>query len=373
MKKYISIISAAILLGSMMLLGGCNKSPFSHKGELITFGTASGGAVTRTQYGDDFTSGGKNYQSIDWNTGDMVRVISPEAAVTNNGSDLHYADYRIVSATNTTGVSEGKVENVNGNGLAWTGKDTYSFYAVFPSTTPISLEDATYGQVTADFIKAEQTLPSSTTTKTVGEGEAAIEYTVYTPDIKSAVMTAVATGVKENDEQPQVKLHFKPAWTAVEFNLSSQDDDIAVTEVQLVADAESNDYLAGPFTMTAGNLASAAVTTADASKTVTMTMENVTVTKTEGATFTMLLLPVANENPLTLRLTSTEGEGTKTSVVTLTRTVDGDKMPFIFEPGKKYRINALKAPGSSWKIFIATDILNVEEWGDPVDTTLIVE
>ena len=26
MKKYISIISAAILLGSMMLLGGCNKS-----------------------------------------------------------------------------------------------------------------------------------------------------------------------------------------------------------------------------------------------------------------------------------------------------------------------------------------------------------
>ena len=87
----------------------------------------------------------------------------------------------------------------------------------------------------------------------------------------------------------------------------------------------------------------------------------------------MLLLPVANENPLTLRLTSTEGEGTKTSVVTLTRTVDGDKMPFIFEPGKKYRINALKAPGSSWKIFIATDILNVEEWGDPVDTTLIVE
>jgi hypothetical protein len=167
-----------------------------------------------------------------------------------------------------------------------------------------------------------------------------------------------------------VVLHFKPAWTAVEFNLSSLDDDIEITEVQLVADATSNDYLAGPFTMTAGNLASAAVTTDSASKTVTLSAgDGVTVTKTEGATFTMLLLPVANTAALKLRITSKEGDGTKTSVVSLTK----NGAPFVFEAGKKIRINGLKAPGSSWKIFIATDILNVEEWGDPVDTTLIVE
>ena len=365
MKKALTILSAAVLL----LATGCNKSPFSHKGELITFGTVSSGAMTRTEYGSDFTADGKNYQSIDWNVGDLVRVISPEAAVTNNGSDLHYADYKIASVTNNAGVSEGTVQNANANGLTWTDAETYSFYAVYPSSTPISLEEATYGQVTADFIEASQTLPSSTTSKTVGEGESAIDYTVYTPDIKGFVMTAVATGVKETDDKPQVKLHFKPAWTAIEFNLSSQDEAIDLTEVQLVADAESTDYLAGPFKMTAGDLSSVAVITDGASKTATMTMENVTVTKAEGATFTMFLLPVSNVSALKLRLTSTEGEGTKTSVQTLTK----NGAPFVFEAGKKYRINALKAPGSSWKIFIATDIMNVEEWGDPVDTTLIVE
>ena len=366
MKKQTILIAA--LLGALVLLGGCNKTGLTGKGGEITFGSVSNGAQTRAQYGDDFTNPNDNklYSAINWETGDIVRIISPEAAVTGDGSNLHWADYTVKSVSVQTDGTSAALVNTNPNGLAWTGKETYSFYSVYPSTTPISLEEATYGQVSADFIKAAQTLPATTATKTVGD----ITYTVYTPDIKSAVMTAVATGVKENDEKPQVVLHFKPAWTAVEINLSSLDDDIDVTEVQLVADAESTDYLAGPFTMTAGNLASVAVNTASASKTVTLSAgEGVTVTKTAGATFTMLLLPVNNTAALKLRITSKEGDGTKTSVVTLKKSGE----PFVFEAGKKVRINGLKAPGSSWKIFIATDILNVEEWGDPVDTTLIVE
>ncbi len=370
MKKQTILIAA--LLGALVLLGGCNKTGLTGKGGEITFGSVSNGAQTRAQYGDDFTNPNDNklYTAINWQTGDIVRIISPEAAVTADGSNLHWADYTVKSVSVQADGTSAALVNTNANGLSWTGKETYSFYSVYPSTAPISLETATYAQVSADFIKAAQTLPSSSTTKTVGEGDAAITYTVYTPDVKSAVMTAVATGVKESDAKPQVVLHFKPAWTAVEFNLSSLDDDIEITEVQLVADATSNDYLAGPFTMTAGNLASAAVTTDSASKTVTLSAgDGVTVTKTEGATFTMLLLPVANTAALKLRLTSKEGDGTKTSVVSLTK----NGAPFVFEAGKKIRINGLKAPGSSWKIFIATDILNVEEWGDPVDTTLIVE
>ena len=371
MKKHIRTIFAATLLGSLLLLGGCNKTPFSHKGEQITFGTAAERMTTRTQYGADSEDGKK--QAIDWIAGDKIRIISPEAAVTGNGSNLHWADYTVKTITSATdGTSTATVENSNLNGLAWTDAETYSFYAVYPSTTPISMDEATYGQVSADFVKAAQTLPGTTTTKTVGEGEAAITYTVYTPEISQAVMTAATAGVKENDNKPQVVLHFKPAWTAIEFNLSSLDDDIEVTEVQLVADAESSDYLAGPFTMTAGDaaLSTVAVNTASASKTVTLsTGEGATVTKTAGASFTMLLLPKANTAALKLRLTSKEGEGTKTSVVSLTQ----GGAPFVLEPGRKYRINGLKAPGSSWKIFIATDIMNVDDWGTPVDTELIVE
>ena len=370
MKKQTILIAS--LLGALVLLGGCNKTGLTGKGGEITFGSVSNGAQTRAQYGDDFTNPNDNklYSSINWETGDIVRIISPDAAVTADCSNLHWADYTVKSVSVQSDGTSAALVNTNPNGLAWTGKETYSFYSVYPSTAPISLETATYAQVSADFIKAAQTLPSSSTTKTVGEGDAAITYTVYTPDVKSAVMTAVATGVKENDAKPQVVLHFKPAWTAVEFNLSSLDDDIDITEVQLVADATGSDYLAGPFTMTAGNLASVAVNTASASKAVTLSAgDGVTVTKTEGATFTMLLLPVANTAALKLRLTSKEGDGTKTSVVSLTK----NGAPFVFEAGKKIRINGFKAPGSSWKIFYAPDILDVDQWEELGTTTLIVE
>ena len=371
MKKHISIISAAVLLGSLMLLSGCNKSPFSHEGELITFGTVAAGSQTRTAYGADFpATGTPTHQRIDWETDDVLRIVSDYARVSNDGSNKEYADYTVTSATQEADGTSAAVVNTNPNGLCWTGADSYTFWGVYPSTTPIS----TAGVVTADFIDAAQSLPSTTTTKTVGEGDDAITYTVYTPDISGHVLTAIATDVKENDEKPQVKLHFKPAFTAVEFNLSSQDDPIEITQVKLAAAETGSDYLAGPFTMDAGDLSSVSVTTASASKAVTLSAgDGVTVTATEGATFTMFLLPVSNAGALTFSVTSKEDEGSKTSYVSLTKTVNGEKVPFVFEAGKKYRINGFKAPGNSWKIFISTDILNVEEWGEPVGTDLIVE
>ena len=363
MKKHICIISTAVLLGSLLLLGGCNKSPFSHAGELITFGTTSSGTQTRTAYGADFENSGKKYQRIDWEEGDIVRIVSDYARVANDGSNKEYADYTVTdNITPETDGTSAAVVNTNPNGLCWMPNvEKYTFWGVYPSTTTIS----SAGVVSTDFIKAAQTLPEADAeTKTVN----GVEYTVYTPSLKNAVMTGIAKDVKENDEKPQVKLHFQAAWTAIEFNLSSQDDDIEITEVQLVADAESDDYLAGPFTMTAGDLGSIAVTTTDASKTVTMAMENVTVKTDKGATFTMFLLPVTNQSTVKLRLTSKDGDNdTKTSVVSLTK--NGQTFPF--EAGKKYRINGFKAPGSSWKIYISTDILHVDEWLEPDEDTAI--
>lgn len=366
MKKQTILIAA--LLGALVILGGCNKNLFSHKGELITFGTVAADNQTRAAYGADFTASGTTRQRIDWETGDVVKIVSDYARVLNDGSNKEYADYTVTEdITQEADGTSAAVVNTNPNGLCWMENvEKYTFWGVYPSTTEIGLT----GVVSTDFIQAEQTLPEAdAATKTVGEGDNAITYTVYTPSLKNAVMTGVAANVAENDEKPQVKLHFKPAWTAIEFNLSSLDETIQVTQVQLVAPASSADYLAGPFTMTAGNLGSVAVTTADASKTVTMSMENVTVTKNAGASFTMFILPVPNTSALKFRLTSKDGEGTKTCYVNLTK--NGE--PFVFEAGKKYRINGFKASGSSWQIFIATDILNVDEWGDPVDTTLIVE
>ena len=371
MKKQTILIGT--LLGVVILLSGCNKNPFSGKGGEITFGTTTENVATRTEYGANNDAGAK--QAIDWVVGDVIRIISPEAAVTGDGSNLHWADYTVKTVNKSADATSAAVVNTNPNGLAWTDASTYSFYSVYPSTTPISMEEGTYGQVTANFITATQALPAAGTTPVVvGEGDDAISYTEYTPAVTNAVMTAVATGVKENDNKPQVQLHFKPAWTAIEFNLSSQDNDVEITQIQLVA--QGTDYLAGPFTMTAGDAAfsTVAVTTASASQTVTMaTTKNnagVTVTKNQGAVFTMLLLPKANTQALKFRVTSKEGDGTKTSVVTLAKK-SGDV--FVLEPGKKYRITGFKVPGNYWRIFFAPDILDADQWEELGETTLIVE
>ncbi len=371
MKKALTILSAAVLL----LAAGCNKNSFSGKGGDITFGTVSGNIATRTAYGTAqadsiFTDGKLTHIAIVWNEGDKLRIISPEAAVTGDGSNLHYADYTVqsVKTTDENG-SSAAVVNTKPNGLAWTGASTYSFYAVYPSSTPISLDEATYGQVTADFISATPTLPEASGTKVAGD----VTYTVYTPDISGAVMTAVATGVKENDNKPQVNLHFKPAFTAIEFNLSSKDDDVEITQIQLVA--EEGDTLAAPFKMTAGAaLSTIAVSKENASNTVTLnTVKNnngITLTQEMGATLTMLLLPKANTQALKFRVTSKEGDGTKTSVVSLSYK-NGN--PLVLEPGKKYYITGFKVPGSYWRIFFTPDILDVDAWEELGETSLIVE
>lgn len=373
MKKYICIISAAVLL----LATGCNKNPLSSKGD-ITFGSVSDNVATRTAYGtakadSTFTDGKLTHIAIVWEKNDIIRIISPEAAVTGNGSNLHYADYTVVDVEETdANGSSAALVNTNPNGLAWTDASTYSFYAVYPSTTPISLEEATYGQVTADFLKAEPTLPTATTSAKIGD----VTYTKYTPSIKDAVMSAVTTGVKENDAKPQVKLHFKPAFTAIEFNLSCKDAEPAeVTQIQLVAD--ESEYLVAPFTMTAGaELSTITVNTTDATKVsnkvtlnTTTGTDGIILTETAGASLTMQLLPKPNTKTLKFRVTSKEGDETKTSVVSLTK----NGQPFVLEAGKMYRIMGFKVPGNYWRIFYAPDILDVDAWEELGETSMIVE
>ena len=91
MKKQISIISAAILLGSLLLLSGCNKNEFGQAGKLVRFGARSEGVSTRTEYGgkDNDASG---IEPIWWKSGDQVRIVSDKAVVT--GTTNNYSDYQ---------------------------------------------------------------------------------------------------------------------------------------------------------------------------------------------------------------------------------------------------------------------------------------
>ncbi len=387
MKKQTSIIFGA-LIGAILLLSGCSKGTFNfNKGGQVSFGASSGGSATKTEYGDDFTNSGVKYQAIDWSTGDLVRITSDVAAVYNDGSGLTFSDYKVTSVTSNNGASEATVENAKPNGLAW--KDgytgTYNFWAVYPATSDeagfsfTTAVGADQGKVTLP-ISATPALPTTTDTKYVGEDGkpvesaegAALSYTVYKPDMTKAWMTASAADVKESDNKPQVQLHFKPAFTAFEFNISSEENQaIEIVKIELEA-LGADDYLAGSFSMVAGNpVSTAGNVTVGANPSKTITLNTVTgegddakgvmiTPATEsapanGATFTLFSLPKDNAGIVMLKVTIKDGEGTKLARLKMTYADGGKDLensstthakgePVVFKAGKKYRINMLKLP-----------------------------
>ena len=367
------LLCGAAAIAAAALLTGCTKGSFSHSGELIRFASATRGAAsTKTAYGAVVTTGDKTMQALDWKDGDVITVASAQAEVQNVGGNASNYVVKVTSTGSEADVkSYGTVTNESENGLMWTEAKDYVFYAVYPKvSTAVSLTAA--GAVSAT-IPAEQALTGETTTKTVGEGESAITYKIYQPDMANAFMTArtAITVSGSADEAPKVPLEFTPAFTAFEFNVSSQDDEIELTQFQLLSPEDRGDKLAGTFTMTAGDVTTAAASAGTASVTVPMTEK---ITAAEGLSFTVFTVPVINNDALRIRFTSKDGEdATKTSWVDLKYSnseaagANAGKA-LQFQAGHKYRINMLKLPSNQWKISITAVF---EEWVEAEDEVVI--
>ena len=388
MKKLSSILLVACAaIASAALLGSCSKTEGGIRlSGPIQFSMASrGGQSTKTVYGKDVEKDGKKYQALDWEEGDVITIASPQATVQNAATETHASNYVIDQVTITGVPSTATVRNEGANGLAWDENiNTYSFYGIYPKqeTGVITLTEA--GAVNAT-IPAAQTLGATSTkseSKTYGEGDAAttltVNYTVYAPDMKYAFMTAALTDFTATSYDQTVPLEFKPAFTAFEFNVSSQDEPIDLTEFEILspdADGKPNpngDALAGTFSMTAGgDLPTSKPSTATPSVKVDLSA-TAAIDDTNGLTFTVFTVPVTNTNPLRIRFTSKDGEPeteggevpTKTSYLDLkysnneaAGTNAGKAVQFL--AGHKYRIHMLKLPSSQWKITIAPEF---DEW-----------
>ena len=357
MNKTIRILASAVLLGSAILTG-CNKNGIdANMGQAIRFSAVSQGAPsTKTTYGED--SG--NYQIIDWKANDLIRVYS-DNAVHRNDSDQHFADYIITGSTisgheSRASLAEKTLDNTasdntenRANGLIWGQADTYKFWGIYPSTAQnakITLGAA--GAVSAELLP--ETKPTQTSTKYADANGKVVAaavtggytYTVYEPDMNYAYMTAIASEVKDGQN---FNLVFNPAFTAFEINLTSADDEedgFTVMDLSLMA-AEGNttDFLAGPFTMTAGNLTTGVAARSGASQSVKVTLpgNGKAITQSEGLTVTLFAIPKENTAALTLLVNTDKGPA---------RLVLNDKATnsfYKFKAGTKYRINLLKIGG----------------------------
>ena len=378
MKKhsYILLMACAAIAGAA-LLESCSKEGGISLNGPIQFGMVSRGTLTtKTVYGKDYLEGeGEDqkatYQSLDWVAGDLITIASPQALVQNDASanPARAADYKISTVlstgTATDHQSKAKVVNADANGLMYDDsyKGSYDFYAIYPNHSEgrITLTEA--GAVSAT-IPATQTLKSGASKeeskKYTIDGETVtktIKYTVYDPDMQFAFMTAALEEFAPKDEQQTIPLTFTPAFTAFEFNVSSQDDEIELTKFEILS-PDNSDKLAGTFNMTAGTLPTSAPN-ATSSVTVDMTKIDGTnpapkINQTNGLTFTVFTVPVENTKPLRIKFTSKDGENaTKTSWLDLQYN-NGENAgnPVKFLAGHKYRIHMLKLPSSQWKITI---------------------
>ena len=395
-RRTILFLACAAIAGAALLCG-CSKSEGGIRlSGPIQFGMVSrGGQTTKTVYGDDVEKDGKKYQRLDWVAGDAITIASPQAVVQNDASETpaHASNYvisQVLEAVAGDPQRKAKVANEGANGLMYDEKYTgaYTFYGIYPKAEAgvISLTEA--GAVSAT-IPATQTLGATSTKSeskeyTVGEETTTltVNYTVYAPDMKYAFMTAAETLTPVNEQQT-IPLTFNPAFTAFEFNVSSQDEPIDLTEFEILspdADGKPNpngDALAGTFSMTAGgDLPTSKPSTATPSVKVDLSA-TAAIDDTNGLTFTVFTVPVTNTNPLRIRFTSKDGEPeteggevpTKTSYLDLkynTGTNAGNPVQFL--AGHKYRIHMLKLPASQWKITIAPIF---EDWIDETEEIVI--
>lgn len=369
MKRTIKILACAAILCSAIFTG-CEKNDlFSRKGEIVRFSAVSSGApTTKTSYDQgDLVDG---YQLINWGGNDTIRIWS-DNALHRYGDNQHWADYYTtgysVSGHESTATLAAKQlyntdndnENNTANGLVWGEEKVCQFWGIYPSKKNIPMTIGENGAVNAT-LPASYTLPSSSSTKTEGGGE--ISYKVYAPDMNYAFMTAYE---KVENAPEKVNLKFNPAFTAFELYISSSEEEtegFTVNSIGLIG----NDWLAGPFTMTAGDLGTVAAANG-ASKTVTASFSSaVKIEPSNGVNVTLFTIPKTNEDAISLQIATTDG-----GKATLKFTEKGSKEAYKFEAGHKYRIHLLKV-GGRWMINFGGDDMDVEPWEEN-STGLIVE
>lgn len=228
MKKNISV---SLLFAVAVLLAGCQKTGLLDGSKSsVKFSAVSSTSIdTKAAYatGDDAYTieGGKKYQRIDWQAGDQIFVWS-DKATDRADANQKWSLYSVTSSiTNSGRLSTASVTATNGNGLVWGEGGDYTFYGVYPGSS-----NAFDGSVYSASIASDQ-----------GEWSARAN---GLPSYGYMTAAKQVTFSGDEDDLPEVKLSFEPAFTAFEINLKSNDKALSISSFELSSEAEA---LAGPF------------------------------------------------------------------------------------------------------------------------------
>lgn len=253
------------LLAATLFVTACSDEELINEGRVpaadgseIIFGGRAGfennDSKGRTIYsGKVYTYGGKDFERIDWITGDKIEIYSPQAS---NGHSAHYNITGFTSGdeSDQDGTNKGSdyayLERQGESSLQWNGDIEHTFYAMYPSSTMFNKvnEDGTVTTVQQgiklDGSVVNGTVPTSQSgTITESNGN----YTIA-PNMNYAYMVAKTTAKRQ--EGQYVGLSFVPIVTAVEIemivpeNTEKNVHDVLIGEIQVTGKGIAGDFTA---------------------------------------------------------------------------------------------------------------------------------
>ena len=262
-KSLLFLLAAGLVLS----LTGCEKEPDSQKGDPqeVHFAITTANPETKTHYTGEGTgtAGNLTWERIGWDKGDPLLIWS-DYAVDRVSGRTHAAHY--VVGTPERKDFSGDYPNqswsiLNDNadlGLIYDDKhsgdsDTYSFWSIYPASAKTAYAEGGTESDNANYNKVSFVIPDeqekngdaveATISRTVNNVSTTFKVDSLKPNMNQAVMLAAVEGAAYNSE---VELKYYPAFTAFEFELLTDEDEITLSKVVLT----STSTLAGTVTAT---------------------------------------------------------------------------------------------------------------------------
>lgn len=178
-----------------------------------TAGIENGMPKTKTVYGDPDGTDDQGWIEINWVYGDMVQIVSPQAA----GPEVGH--YRVVGANQNSGFNQthqsASLTKLGDAALQWSESDEYTFYGVYPS---FAYDTDTKHGATASLTKEGLFSGSMPIDQNYTlEGDETKGW-VAKPDMRYAFMTASDT-YDRTKEDDIINLKFKSMVTALQFDI----------------------------------------------------------------------------------------------------------------------------------------------------------
>ncbi len=344
--RKLTTLNCLLLVAGAFLLAGCQKGGFRENGTGtdVSFRASTSQSNTKAAYsGQEYPDGGKTYERIDWEGGDVLRIYSNEAS--HRYLEQNWADYVVKAVTSPIDrYSSASIAPSGSSGLVWGDPGTYHFYGVYPASATGAAGES--GFSFSGAIDADQGQWNASANKIPQYG----------------YMAAVASAeVSEDDsDAPVITLDFYPYFSSFDVDLKSKDREITVTKFELLSDVEA---LAGPFSVSFAGTTKTIDCSSATDKTVSVTFaQGTTISTTQELRFTVFALP-QDLTKLSIRFTilSDDPTQTQTHTLKLAKKIDGELNYLTFEGCKKHKITGLQMEGA-WNFKTITLTGEVIEW-----------